>query len=197
MKPFIALAALAGAWFVGGAVFADPYSAAIQQARRVANQETAANRQLMNNPPPATPAQSNPAQPPDPVLQATLENIQHLQSDFDTFSRLTNAAAITTEKQGLTNDLATAALGAKPSSQSLAKLGDDLAAVLAGNEKLRPQHAKLAQFAHAIFNGAQLTPAQQQMIFSGVKTILTGGGVSPNDAANVANDFKTIASETK
>ncbi len=134
MKPFLILAC---AVFAANSLPADPYSAAIQQAKRVANQETAANRQLMNNPPPATPVQAAPAQPPDPELQATLLNIQHLQGDFDTFARLTNAAAITTEIQGLTNDLATAALGTKPSQPSLAKLGDDLAAVLVGNRKLR------------------------------------------------------------
>lgn len=194
MKPFLILAC---AMVAANSLPADPYSAAIQQAKRVANQETAANRQLMNNPPPATPAQAAPAQPPDPELQATLENIQHLQSDFDTFARLTNAAAITTEIQGLTNDLATAALGTKPSQPSLAKLGDDLAAVLVGNQKLRPQHPKLAQMSHAVFNGAHLTPAQQQMIFTEVQKILTGGGVPPDDAKNVVNDFKTIASETK
>jgi hypothetical protein len=194
MKPFLTLAC---AMFAANSLLADPYSAAIQQAKRVANQETDANRQLMNNPPPATPTQANPAQPPDPVLQATLENIQHLQGDFDTLSKLTNAAAITTEKQGLTNDLATAALGTKPSQPSLAKLGDDLAAVIVGNEKLRPQHPKLAQMSHAIFNGAHLTPAQQQMIFTEVQKILTGGGVSPDDATNVVNDFRAIASETK
>jgi hypothetical protein len=194
MKPFLTLAC---ALFAANSLFADPYSAAIQQAKRVANQETEANRQLMNNPPPATPAQTNPNQPSDPVLQATLENIQNLQNDFATLSKLTNAAAITTEKVGLTNDLASAALGAKPSQPSLAKLGDDLAAVILGNQKLRPQHPRLAQYVHASFNGSKLTPAQQQMIFSDVQKILVAGGTAPEDATNVVNDIKTIASETK
>jgi hypothetical protein len=194
MKPFLTLAC---ALFAANSLLADPYSAAIQQAKRVANQETDANRQLMNNPPPATPAQTTPDQPPDPVLQATLQNIQNLQNDFATLSKLTNAAAITTEKVGLTNDLASAALGTKPSQPSLARLGDDLAAVIVGNEKLRPQHSKLAQYVHASFNGSKLTPAQQQMIFSDVQKILVTGGTAPDDATNVVNDIKTVASETK
>ena len=194
MKLFLTLAC---AVFAAHSLHADPYSAAIQQAKRVANQETEANRQLINNPPPATPVQTNPNQPPDPVLQATLQNIQNLQNDFATLSKLTNAAAITTEKQGLTNDLASAALGAKPSQPSLAKLGDDLAAVMVGNEKLRPQHPKLAQYVHASFNGSKLTPAQQQMIFTDVQKILVKAGTAPDDATNVVDDIKTIASETK
>ncbi len=194
MKPFLTLAC---ALCLAPSLFADPYSAAIQQAKRVSNQETAANQRLMENSPAATPVQTNPAQPSDPVLQATLQNIQNLQNDFATLSKLTNAAAITTETQGLTNDLASAALGTKPSQPSLAKLGDDLAAALVGNEKLRPQHPKLAQYIHASFNGSKLAPAQQQMIFSDVRKILIAGGTAPDDATNVVNDIKTIASETK
>lgn len=195
MKPFIPVACVL---FLAHAAVADPYSSAIQQAKRVANQETAANQRLLNNEQPvATPAQANPAQPVDPVLQATLQNIQNLQNDFSALASLTNTVSIQNEKQGLTNDLATAAFGNKPSQPSLAKLGDDLAAVIVGNEKLRPQHLKLAQSFHAIFNSAHLSPAQQQAIFSDVQRILVGGGVTADDAANVVNDIKTIASETK
>ncbi len=35
------------------------------------------------------------------------------------------------------------------------------------------------------------------MIFNGVQKILTDGGASPDEVANVVNDIKTIASETK
>jgi hypothetical protein len=194
MRPFLAFMF---AMFMANSVFADPYSAAIQQARRVANQETEANRRLMNNSPPATPPQNSPNQPANPVLQATLQNIQNLQSDFATLARLTNAAAVTVEKQGLTNDLATAAQGAKPSSQSLSKLADDLVTVIVGNTKLRAQHLKLAQYLHAIANSSHLSEAQRQMIFSETQHILVAGGTAPDDVANVVNDIKAISSETR
>ena len=193
MKPFIALA---GALLVANSVLADPYSAAIQQAKRVSAQETAANQKLMENPPAAAP-QSAPNQQDNPVLQATLKNIENLRADFVTLAGLTNAASIAAEKQGLTNDLATAAQAAKPPAQSISKLADDLAAVIAGNPKLRPQHHTLAQYVHAAFNGSQLSLAQQQMIFGGIQKMLANGGATLNDATNVVNDVKTIVSQTK
>jgi hypothetical protein len=194
MKPSIVLAC---ALFAANGIFADPYSAAIQQAKRVSHQETESNRRLIENPPPTPQPQSGPSQTADPVLQATLKNIHNLQSDFATLARLTSTASITTEKQGLTNDLAVAALGKKPSPQSLVKLADDLAAVIVGSNKLLPQHLKLAQYVHAISNSSQLTEAQQQMIFTDTQKILVTGGAKPDDAAKVVNDIKTIASETK
>ncbi|HEX5397824.1 MAG TPA: hypothetical protein VFY06_02110, partial [Verrucomicrobiae bacterium] len=192
MKAFIALTCVL---FVARSLLADPYSVAIQQAKRVANQETEANRRLMNNPAPATPPQNNPNQPTNPELKATLENIQNLQKDLSSLGGLAGTSAITTEKQGLTNDLATAALNTKPSPESLSKLADDLANVIVGNAKLRPQYPKLGQYLHAIFNSAQLTEAQRQMIFTEVQKILTGGGVSPDNATTVVNDLKTISNE--
>lgn len=193
MKTLIALTC---ALFVVQSLLADPYSVAIQQAKRVANQETEANRQLMNNPPAATP-QNKVNQQVSPELKATLENIQDLQKDFAAIAKLTSTATIATEKQGLTNDLTTAAVGAKPSQQSIDKLADDLAAAVEGNEKLRPQYPKLAQYVHAIFNSSQLTDAQRKMIFDGIQKILTAGGASSDDVTNVVNDIKAIANETK
>jgi hypothetical protein len=194
MKAFIALAC---ALFMANSILADPYSAAIQQAKRVSSQETAANRQLMDNPPPpAAPAQNNPP-PTDPVLQATLRNIESLRTDFAAIGNADAASSLTVQRQLLTNDLAIAAQGAKPQPASISKLADDLATALAGKEKFRAPQPKLAQFTHAIFNSAHLTTAQQQMIFTGVRKILTDGGATPDETANVVNDIKTIASETK
>lgn len=194
MKPSIALVC---AWFAANSLLAGPYSAAIQQAKRVANQETEADRRLMQNPPPAPPAQNQPSQSANPVLQATLQNIHNLQADFTALAKLTNSGSITTERQGLTIDLATAALGKKPSPQSLSKLADDLATVIVNNEKLRPQHLKLAQYVHAVSNSAHLSDAQQQMIFKDTQNILVDSGVAADAAGKVVNDLKTIASETK
>ncbi len=194
MKPFIALTC---ALFIANGVLADPYSAAIQQAKRVSARETAANQRLMDNPPPAAPPQNNQNAPADPVLQATLQNIANLRNDFSAIGNAAAGTSLTVEKQTLTNDLAIAAQGVKPQPASISKLADDLMTAISGKEKLRAPQPKLAQFTHAIFNSAHLTTAQQQTFFTGVQKILTDGGASADEAANVVNDLKTIASETK
>jgi hypothetical protein len=193
MKPFIALAC---ALFIGNSVLADPYSEAIRQAKNVSANETAANRQLLDNPAPAPP-QNNPNPPADPVLQATLQNIASLRNDFAAIGNAADGASLPAQKQSLTNDLAVAAQGAKAQPASISKLADDLTTAIAGKEKFRVPQPKLAQFVHAIFNSSHLTTAEQQMIFDGVQKILTDGGALPDDATNVVNDIKTIASETK
>jgi len=193
MRLFIALTC---ALFLANDILADPYSAAIRQAKNVSARETAANQQLLDNPPPAPPPQNNPPAA-DPVLQATLQNIESLRNDFTAIGNAPAGTSLAAQKQSLTNDLAIAAQGTKPQSASIAKLADDLTTAIAGREKFRAPQPQLAQFVHAIFNSSHLTTAQQQMIFSGVQRILTGGGTSPDEAANVVNDIKTIASETK
>jgi hypothetical protein len=192
MKPLIVFFC---AVFLAGGAFADPYSAAMRQARNASAKETAANRQLLDNPPPAPPPQNNPAA--NPALQATLQNIESLRNDFAAIGNAAATASLTVRKQSLTNDLAIAAQGVKPQPASISKLADDLTTAIAGKEKLRAPQPKLAQFVHAIFNSSHLTTAQQQMIFDGVQKILTDGGASPDETANVVNDIKTIAGETK
>lgn len=194
MKSLIALVC---ALFMATGVLADPYSAAIQQAKRVSAQETAANQRLTDNPPPAAPAQNNANPQANPVLQATLQNIESLRNDFTAIANAATNASLTVLKQTLTNDLAIAAQGPKAQPASISRLADDLTTAIAGKEKLRAPQPKLAQFIHAIFNNSQLTAAQQKMIFAGVQKILTDGGASPDEAANVVSDMKTIASETK
>jgi len=194
MKPFIALAC---ALCLANSLLADPYSAAIRQAKNVSAKETAANRQLMDNPPPAPPPPNNPNQSADPVLQATLQNIEGLRNDFAAIGNAAATISPTVLRQTLTNDLAVAAQGTKPPPASISKLADDLTTAIAGKEKLRAPQPKLAQYVHAIFNSAHLTAAQQKMIFDGVHKILTDGGASPEETADVVNDIKTIASETK
>src|ERR1035438_3858751 len=103
MKLFITLTC---ALFMANSILADPYSAAIQQAKRVSSQETAANRQLMDNPPPAAPPQNNPNLPSDPALQATLRNIESLRTDFAAIGNADASSSLTVHKQLLTNDLA-------------------------------------------------------------------------------------------
>jgi uncharacterized protein YoaH (UPF0181 family) len=160
-------------------------------ARQQANNATGnGNAQPGANSAPAAPPQYNPP-PPDPALQATLRNINNLRVDFaELDSNNTNTLA-------LTKDLNDAAQGAKPPATDVTKLAQDLAPLLAGNQKLHAQHQKLAQYCHAMFNGSHLTPAQQQMVLDAVQKILSDGGVSADDAAKVASDLKTIGTETK
>jgi hypothetical protein len=148
------------------------------------------------NSPPTAPS---PAAPPqlDPVLEATLRNIANLRADFAALGNLDVTNSTATQKQLLMNDLATAAQGAKPSPASISKLADDLATATAGNVKSEATQQKLAQDVHAIFNSSHLSPAQQQMIFDNAQKILQGSGTLPEDATNVVNDIKQIATETK
>ena len=195
MKTFTALFCLL---FVANGVLADVYSSAIRQTKNVAAN---AGNTRQDNPPsptqplPAPPAQNNP--PPDPLLEATRQNIAGLRADFDAFGDRADTNSAAAQKPSLMSHLTAAASGAKPSAASISKLADDLMAATAGNEKLRPQHQKLAQDVHAIFNSSHLSPAQQQKIFADVQTLLQNGGVSPDNAANIVNDIKTIATGTK
>jgi hypothetical protein len=173
------------ALLVAGSVSAQGvYNMAKQQAKNVANGDGAQPNQ------PAAPPQYNPP-PPDPMLQATLRNINNLRVDFaDLDSNQTNSLP-------LTKDLTEAAQGAKPSPADVTKLAQNLAVVVAGNQKLHAKHQKLAQYVHAMFNGSHLSPAQQQMVLDAVQTILSDGGVSTDDSAKVISDLKAIATETK
>ena len=108
------LIALVGALLTATGVLADPYSSAIQQAKRVSAQETAANQRLMDNPPPAAPPQNNANPQANAMLQATMQNIESLRNDFTAIANAATNASLTVLKQSLTNDLAIAALGMKP-----------------------------------------------------------------------------------
>jgi len=195
MKTFVAFFCLL---FVANGVLADVYSAAIRQAKSVA--ANASSTRQDNPPPPVQPPPALPSQtnsPPDPVLEATRQNIAALHVDFDAFGDRADTNSAAAQKPSLMSHLTAAASGTKPSPTSISKLADDLMTALAGNEKLRQQHLKLAQDVHAIFNSSHLSPAQQQKIFADVQTLLQNGGVSPDNATNIVNDIKTIATETK
>lgn len=179
--------ALCCALFLAGSVSAQGvYNMAKQQAKNAANGESS---QPGATPPATPPPQFN--APPDPVLQATLRNVNNLRVDFENFdSNPTNTLP-------LTKDLTEAAQGTKPSPADVAKLAHDLASAVAGNQKLHAQHQKLAQYVHALFNGSHLSPAQQQMALDAIKKILSDGGISTDDTAKLISDLKTIATETK
>ena len=177
-----------------GGVLADPYTAAIRQAKNVSARVSNQNRQLDENPQPA-PAANNPAA--NPALQATLQNIQNLRTDFAAVTAVTNGSPTPDQRQSLTNDLASAAQGTKATADAVDKLADDLTAAMAGNGRMRPQEPKLAQYVHAIFNTAQLTPQQEQMIYADTQRMLVNGGVAREDATNLVSDIKAVADETR
>ncbi len=198
MKIFAAIVCLL---FIAGSLFAEPYSAAIRQAKTVTANASKTRQNLPDDgsspaqPAPTTPVQNNPA--PNPALEATLQNIADLRANFDALSRLTDTNAIARIKSSLAGNLTAAASGAKPSSPSVSKLAEDLTKALAGNDKSLSKHQKLAQDLHAIFNSSHLSTVQQQEIFDSVGKILQNGEVLPDDVTNVVNDIKTIATETK
>jgi len=178
---------------VANGVRADPYTAAIQQAKDVSAKVTRADQ---GNPTStAAPPQANPQ--PDPALEATLRNIANLRADFVALGNLTDTNSAATQKQLLMNDLATAAQDTKPSPASISRLSLDLVTATAGKVESGATQQKLAQDVHAIFNSSHLSPAQQQTIYDNVQKILQSGGASLEAATNVVGDIKTIATETK
>jgi hypothetical protein len=195
MKTFTVLFCLL---FVANGVLADVYSSAIRQAKNVtanAGNTRQDNPPSPTQPPPAPPAQNHP--PPDPVLEATLQNIAGLRADFDAFGDRADTNSAAAQMPSLISHLTAAASGAKPSAPSISKLATDLMTAMVGNEKLRPQRQKLAQDVHAIFNSSHLSPAQQQNIFADVQSLLKNGGVPSDEASNIVNDIKTIATESQ
>jgi hypothetical protein len=192
MRAFIAFSC---ACCVANCVLADPYSAAIRQAKDVSAKVTKADQASLQSTSPATPPQTSPQ--PDPVLEATLRNIAGLRADFAALGNLAGTNSLAIQNQLLMDDLAAAAQGAKPSPASISRLADDLATATAGKVKADVTEQKLAQDIHAIFNSSHLSPAQQQMIFDSVQKILLDGGTTPDEATHVADDIKQIATETK
>jgi len=194
MKVFIVFSCALG---LASSVLADPYSAAMRQAKDVSAKVTKADQgnQPSTAPAPTAPPPNSPQL--DPVLAATLRNIASLHADFAALGKLAPTNSPATPKQLLLNDLATAAQGAKASPTSVSKLADDLVTATAAKVKADATQQKLAQDVHAIFNSSYLSPAQQQMIFDNVQKLLQSGGASPDDATNVVNDIKTIATETR
>ena len=169
---------------------ADVYSIATQEARNVANGKTPSGGANPNyqTPPPAANPPANP--PPNPALEATLQNIAALRTDF------ANLGTNPTNTAALRNDLAAAAQTAKPPAAAVTKLTQDLAAVVAANQSLKTGHQQLAQFVHALFNSSHLSPAQQQTVLDQVRKILQGGGVPAAEIAKVLDDLKAIAAAT-
>jgi hypothetical protein len=161
-----------------------------ERAKKLVNQNNA--RQGVPPPMPPAPAPVQPiAPPPNPALNATLQNIAELQNDLSVLE--TNA----TIKTQLVANLNAAAQGTKPSAGSISKLADDLTTGLSGKKLSQDQRHKLAQFCHAIANGSHLSATQEQAVFDGVTKSLESAGVAPGDIAKIVADMKVIVGETK
>lgn len=184
--------AIGCALIVAVSLRADVYSIAKQEAKNVANGKTPSGGANPNyqTPPPATARPpANPA--PNPALEATLQNIAALRTDF------ANLDTNPTNTLALNNDLTAAAQTTKPPAAAVTKLTQDLAAVIAANKNLKTGYPQLAQFVHALFNSSHLSPAQQQAVCDRVQKILQGGGVPTEDVTRVLDDLKAIAAGTR
>lgn len=182
---------------------AQNYHRAVQQARRTSAQNAAEQQRLQRAengptaPAPAAPA-TTPVAPINPVLQATLNNIASLQSDFAGLASTAGDKPDPARKTSLLNNLTQAAQGTKASASSVQKLADDLVTAVTGKNKLAAaQQTKLARDVHALFNSAHLSAVQQKMLLDEVQKTLTDGGASLDTAAGVVADLKTVAGETK
>lgn len=179
---------------------ADPYSMAIQQAKRASNQNAAEQRAIgareAGAPPPApTPTPAAPAA--NPALAATLQNISNLGADIAAFGSSTNAAAIPARKESLLKDLAAAAAGQKPAQASVQKLADDLVNATGGKQKLITQQTRLGRDIHAIFNSSHLTTGQQFSMVDDIQKTLIENGADSDATSKVLDDLRAIEAETK
>lgn len=182
---------LATVLLAAGAALADVnYNMAIQQAKRVAKNPGPSQSQ------PTTPAQPQ-APPVNPELAATMQNIADLRTDIAALVKAEDAAAADQQRIPLMNHLSAAALGKKASSDSVKKLADDLVSILERKQIPDVQQPVIAHYLHAFFNSSHLTASQQVTLLKGFKKILSGAGVTEDDADKIANDLKTIAAETK
>lgn len=99
-------------------------------------------------------------------------------------------------KQRLTADLTSAAVGAtKPTSSSITKLADDLAAAVLSKPLTPVLRARLVQDVNAVLNAARYPAAQMNAIIADVQTVLQGEGEAKKNAETVAADLKSIAAE--
>jgi len=181
---------LSGALGLALAASAQNYGMAINQAHRaVTKTENASSADPDAQPQNAAPPQA--AQPMDPALTATLQNIAHLRADLINLS--TNSAP----GEALTNDLMSASTGTKPSADTLAKVISDLQAVVKDKPSLRGHYQTIAQYLHATANGAHLTPAQFQMISDNLEKILEDAGAPYSATEDLLDDLKHLDRETK
>jgi len=151
-----------------------------------------------------TPAPANqapvpaPAPPPPPPSQAEIElkqNLDKLQTDLVAIKP--GAPAGDEVKQMLQVDFLTLVKGSvRPSTNSLNKLAEDLAAALSGASSPREQ-GQLAQAINAVVNSSMSTPAKAQPFVVVAQTSLKSSGVSDAGVQAVTADLKAIVDEVQ
>jgi hypothetical protein len=166
------------------------YNGAMNAAHRAVSKTEAASSQNPDGQP-QTAQQAPAAQPMDPVLAATLQNIANLKADLE------NLGTNSEPSPAFTNDLLAASTGNKASADTVTKLATDLQAAIAGKIAFKASIPKLAANLHALSNGAHLTPAQFQMISDGIEQILEDGNASYGATTSVLADIKKLMQETK
>jgi small-conductance mechanosensitive channel len=172
------------------------YNIARDQAKRAVSQTQAASNGQGAAPAAGQtpPAQSQPAA--DPVLAATVQNINKLRDNLATISAAADANAAADEKVSLLNNLTAAAQGTKASSANVRKLASQIVVALPAHKKLSPQITKLARDVHAVFNGGHLNDTQRDALLAEVKKLLTDAEVSDDDTGKIVDTLKAVAAET-
>ncbi|HEY4417140.1 MAG TPA: hypothetical protein VGO57_15735 [Verrucomicrobiae bacterium] len=190
MKTLLVLCLLAA-----NVAWADPYSMAIQQAKRASDQNADSQRQIQQAA--GAGSQSGGAASADPVMAAAMRNVAGLQTDITALNGDLADKPTTDQKISLLNNLSAAAQGAKATPDSVKTLAKDLTTALLGKKLTPAQQLKVARQIHAAFNGSHLTAAQAATIFDDLQKTLTGAGISLDATTDVITDLKKIADETK
>jgi hypothetical protein len=178
-------------WGLATTALADVYSSALQKAHDVANQNNIRQNNISRG---LTPPPGPPPPQPNPVLEATLQNITNLEAD------LTRLQTDPLRKQPLVNDLNAAATGAHPANMTITKLADDLASALGGKSLTPDQLRKLAQGLHALFNSSHLAATQQHTLLESVRQTLAGGAATEGErgkAQEVDTDLRAVVAATQ
>lgn len=145
-------------------------------------------------PPPKAPA-SGPGVPAAPAANAAQQQaVSKLKADI---AVIKSKKEVTPElKAQLKKDLAAATDGAtKPAAETLAKLGDDLASALVDKKISSQDVADLATSLAAVLNSAGISTVEIATAVRTTKEILTASGVTKQDIAAVADDLKAIVGE--
>jgi hypothetical protein len=98
-------------------------------------------------------------------------------------------------KQFCTDIAACAEGSARPSEDSVNKLGASLGAALLEKKMSAQEQSDLARDIATMVNGAKVELAEAQAALNGIKDILQASGVAKTELQAILNDFKTVFSE--
>ena len=164
---------------------AGPETIIYQRAKELSNQNNV--RQGVAPPTQAPPAPGTPAAP---TLTTSLVKFQTV---LGALNMGTPATAV--QKQQLTQNLALAAQGAKPSATLLTKLTEDLTAAFAEKPLSGSSRARLVQELDAVLNPAKYPNAKLDGIFKDIQAIFQDNGLSRSKAVTISEDVKAISAQ--